>query len=89
MEWNRNLTPHEVALEKRIAELENLLAEGVHTCSHLCKRPMCVLRRELKAEREANARLEKWQDIVRRYSRYAAMYADARMPADYWEGKQE
>lgn len=22
MEWNRNLTPHEVALEKRIAELE-------------------------------------------------------------------
>ena len=42
---------------ERLNDAENLLAEGVHSCSHLCKRPMCVLRRELKAEREANARL--------------------------------
>ena len=62
MEWNRNLTPHEVALEKRIAELENLLAEGVHTCSHLCKRPMCVLRRE---KRELEAKVERLEKTIR------------------------
>jgi prefoldin subunit 5 len=46
--------------ERRIAELEaenerlnNILAEGVHSCSIYCQRPMCVMQRkydELKAE---------------------------------------
>ena len=35
-------------LEAENERLENLLAEGVHTCSNTCKRPLCVLRRENK-----------------------------------------
>jgi hypothetical protein len=50
--------------ERRIAELEaenerlnNILAEGVHSCSIYCQRPMCVMQRkynELKAELEVS-----------------------------------
>ena len=33
-------------LKQEIDRLENLVAEGVHTCSNQCQRPVCVLRRE-------------------------------------------
>jgi hypothetical protein len=40
-------------LEAEVERMENLLAEGIHTCNPTCKRPLCVLRRENKALREA------------------------------------
>ena len=85
MKWNRNLTSYEVALEKRIAELENLLAEGVHTCSHLCKRPMCVLRRE---KRELEAKVERLENAIRESLRVHPSYAKAALKAAL-EGKQD
>ena len=49
-------------LEAQLAEaraenerLENLLAEGVHSCSPLCTRPLCVMRRRVE---ELEAQLE-------------------------------
>ena len=39
---------------------------------------------EIKELEAQVARLEKWQDIVRHYSRDAAMYADERMPISHW-----
>jgi hypothetical protein len=39
-------------LEAEVERMENLLAEGIHTCNPTCKRPLCVLRRENKELRE-------------------------------------
>ena len=33
-------------LKRENERLENLTAQGVHTCSNTCQRPMCALRRE-------------------------------------------
>ena len=44
-------------LKRENERLENLTAQGVHSCSNTCKRPMCVLRRE-------NARLKKQLGIT-------------------------
>ena len=41
--------------------LDNLLASGVHTCHANCQRPMCVLRRKLKA---AQAELAQAQESL-------------------------
>jgi hypothetical protein len=46
-------------LEAEVERMENLLAEGIHTCNPTCKRPLCVLRRENKALREALETLAK------------------------------
>lgn len=45
-----------VERDATIAEQDNLLASGIHTCSSSCKRPMCVMRRDLK---QANATIER------------------------------
>ena len=41
--------------------LDNLLASGIHTCHANCQRPMCVLRRKLKA---AQAELAQAQESL-------------------------
>ena len=41
--------------------LDNLLASGIHTCHATCQRPMCVLRRKLKA---AQAELAQAQESL-------------------------
>lgn len=41
--------------------LDNLLASGIHTCNANCQRPMCVLRRKLKA---AQAELAQAQESL-------------------------
>ena len=54
-------------LEAEVERMENLLAEGIHTCNPTCKRPLCVLRRENKALREAVEAIEKERGIHRYY----------------------
>ena len=93
------------AAELRIDELEaenediaNKLAEGVHTCSRTCKRPMCVLRREnreLQAENKrlrealsvANRRLERSHYIAAQAGIEKALAAIGEKDAERWENE--
>lgn len=45
--------------------LDNLLASGIHTCHANCQRPMCVLRRELKAAQAELAQAQESLDSSR------------------------
>jgi hypothetical protein len=49
---NSKLRTRIAELEAEVERMENLLAEGIHTCNPTCKRPLCVLRRENKELRE-------------------------------------
>ena len=49
--------------------LDNLLASGIHTCHANCQRPMCVLRRKLKAAQESLASSRSAHDAVVKASR--------------------
>ena len=46
---------------ERLNDAENLLAEGVHSCSNFCRRPMCVLRRE---NQELEAQVERLETAI-------------------------
>ena len=53
-------------LEAEVERMENLLAEGIHTCNPTCKRPLCVLRRE---KRELEAELQTAHEIGARHAK--------------------
>ena len=62
-EANNPPCPARVAklLTEAADRLDNLLASGIHTCHANCQRPMCVLRRKLKA---AQAELAQAQESL-------------------------
>ena len=62
-EANNPPCPARVAklLTEAADRLDNLLASGIHTCNANCQRPMCVLRRKLKA---AQAELAQAQESL-------------------------
>lgn len=41
------------------AKIDNITAQGIHSCHPDCQRPLCVLRRERDAAREASRELGK------------------------------
>jgi len=51
-------------LERELAEaqdrIDDLTATGIHSCGSECKRPNCVLRRELEKARESEASEARW-----------------------------
>lgn len=47
------------AANAEIKRLKNITASGIHTCSEQCKRPMCVMRRQL---RDANAKITELEE---------------------------
>jgi hypothetical protein len=53
-------------LNAEVERMENLLAEGIHTCNPTCKRPLCVLRRE---KRELEAELQTAHEIGARHAK--------------------
>ena len=69
-------------LEAEVAALRDKVADYEYP---LRENNWVKVRQEVWDAKEAKAeRLEKWQDIVRHYSRDAAMYADERMPISHW-----
>jgi hypothetical protein len=53
-------------LERELAEaqdrIDDLTATGIHSCSNDCKRPNCVLRRELAEARDSEASEARWAE---------------------------
>jgi hypothetical protein len=63
-EFERRLSHFARELERELTEaqdrIDDLTATGIHSCGNDCKRPNCVLRRELAEARESEASEARW-----------------------------
>lgn len=58
-------------LKRKVMKLENILAEGVHTCNANCPRPGCIQRRKIdRLEAENLGLIQSLRTLEAKISKY-------------------